>query len=140
LASDGLIEELTDATSQPSPLLKSRAAGALIRIGKPERGVGSLIEMLAGHDPAARLEARCVAEALGERAQPMVPGLIGLLETGERDACFCAVSVLGSIGPGAGPALPALRSLLSRHESQVLQRFAAETITKIQAQSVPDGS
>jgi len=68
---------------------------------------------------------------LGARAKPAVPALVGLLGNSDELMRDYAVTTLGTIGPGAAAALPALRKVAAQDPSADIRSLAADAVEKI---------
>jgi HEAT repeat protein len=70
--------------------------------------IQELGDQLQAADEAVRLRAVTILGTIGEYAEPAVPALISLLNTGDMHEQKMVVLTLGEIGPTAGDAVPAL--------------------------------
>jgi HEAT repeat protein len=103
------------AATQDADAAVRRAAidvlSGVLRSSRDENLAGRALPILiaALSDDVTRHDACQALDAMGPRAAPAVPALIGVLETQRRDV---AARALGRIGPAAKPAAPALLKLL----------------------------
>jgi hypothetical protein len=85
----------------------------------------AIISCLKDQDPVVRLEAELVFRRIGSAA---IPYLLEALEQENVELRRAAISALGSIGPAAHPAVPALRIAL---DDEAIAPDAAEALNKI---------
>lgn len=135
--------------NDPSPKVRSSALLAISRIAEPAAAVETFVKSLGDQDVGVRLMAVQRLRELGPQAAPAVqelaklldhrderirrtageslvrigsksvPLLTAALESDSRDAREIAVLALGSMGPLAKPALPALKKRLSDSDPKV---------------------
>lgn len=86
------------------------AARELVRVNPEEarRQVAVLIAKWTGADLTARARIGLLLQGLGPQAQEAVPRLLSLLTDADGKHSYAADEALGSIGPAAFPAVPAL--------------------------------
>ena len=92
--------------------------------------VAKLVELLQAPDEHVRLFAAVRLVALGMEASPAVPCLTVLLASEVVLDRRIAAWVLGSIGPRAGAAIPALLEVLHDADEKV-RKYVSEAIQKI---------
>jgi HEAT repeat protein len=120
----------------PSADVRARAARALTAFDR--HAVPSLVGALGDGDYAVRTSA---AEALVKIGPgTVVPGVIEALQHTEPRVRANAAVVLGSFGPAAMPAVPALTRALKDANPRV-RELAGEALNRIASSgSTPDGS
>ncbi len=104
--------ELVPLAADPDPLVRREAAQALLKI-RPDREVVRPLmrKMLAEADPGTRNR---ILNAIADLGKAAVPNLVDALK--EDEAAPYAIVVLGSIGPDAADAAPALAERLKAEQ------------------------
>jgi hypothetical protein len=121
------VPELITALSDPSPVVRSAAAGSLAQIGpQAAAAVPALAKALSDSSPYVRDLAAIALRGIGPKAAPAVPELIRALSDPVNFVRAPAAEALGAIGSGAQAAVPALaeRLLVKGEEGFVLTSVA----------------
>lgn len=116
------------ANKDADPLVRIRAAEALLRIEPQAKFVQVLIEAMGDSQPKVR---RAAVESLGnsgEHAVAAVPKLIDALKDADADVRWAAVLALGRIGPQARAAVTGLIAAL---QDPALRAVAADALGSI---------
>jgi len=100
--------ELVPLAADPDPLVRREAAHALLKLRPDREVVRPLIRKMLGEaDPGTRNR---ILNAIADLGKAAVPNLVDALK--EDEAAPYAIVVLGSIGPDAADAAPALAERL----------------------------
>jgi HEAT repeat protein len=106
---DRPLEEWVAALRHVDPVLRTRAAKALSKVGPPALpALPMLVATLADPDPMVRSMAAAAIGRLGPPAAAAAEDLARLLEDEAFPARFWAADSLGRLGPSARAALPGL--------------------------------
>jgi HEAT repeat protein len=116
-----LIDTLTDQDRN----VRLRAAGLLVRIGRPAAAaVPALIEALKDGDRDIRADAAIALGKIGPQTRVVIPILLAALKDEDRDVRWNAAWALRWIAPQAPVALPALIEALKDGDKVVRVRAA----------------
>jgi HEAT repeat protein len=114
--------------SDPEPVVRTTALGALARLG----GLTFGDVAAAAADPDARVRARAaeVAASFGVRSVPL---LIGMLTDKQARVTESACFALGEIGPDAAPAVPELGAVTRDHPDALCREAAVAALGAVGA-------
>ncbi len=128
---DRTVDELLENLRSWSPVIRERAALALVTKDETEsRIVPALVAMAGSDEPNARFGACAAFEQLGERGAPGIPALVALLSAEDYWLRAQAAEALAGIGTPARVAIPDLLELVAAPPSPddrrgYLQRYLA---------------
>jgi len=116
---------------------RGRAAFLIGEIGpEAEEAIPALMAILTDQSEGWRLEAevRDALLAMGEKLSTQVPVLISFLESDDRETRGFGIRLLGSVGPKARDAVPALQGLANAPDQRV-SLSAAQALWNIARQT-----
>lgn len=102
--------------------------------GRP--GLARLFEIIRKRDTDLGMAAKVTVTELGPEFVDLVPPLIAALSDPDLSVVIYAAQALGSIGPGAAGAVPALEKLKKEGQPGPRQA-AADALKKIRAENLP---
>ncbi len=131
-----LVTELTASLSDARSVIRREAIVRLAQMGPcASDALGDLRRCLEDSDQFVRAHAARAVYRISLLPDPVVPGLIELLQPDDPPLCCLATLVLGEIGPGAHSAMPSLQACLKDLNASV-RLNAAEACLRIDPDDV----
>jgi HEAT repeat protein len=132
-----LVTELTASLSDARSVIRREAIVRLAQMGPgASDALGDLRRCLEDSDQFVRAHAARAVYRISLLPDPVVPGLIELLQPDDPQLCCLAALVLGEIGPGAHRAIPSLQACLKDLNTTV-RMHAAEACLRIDPENDP---